>query len=71
MDTPITSTPKKNLRMDATRLGTRGGAYSGPASIASRNMPLTAAASTKAKPRKTLAATFCGYPSDEERMDLV
>ena len=82
---PITSTPKKNPRMDVTRMGTGRGTYSSPAyssltynslaystqtPLASRSMP-TASTSTQTKPKKTLAATFCGYPSNEERMDLV
>ena len=47
-------------------------AYSGQTPMASRSMPLTATSTTQTKPKKTLAATFCRYPSDDDkRMDLV
>ena len=66
--------------MDITRLGMGRSMYSSPAysgsmystqtPMASRSMPTTSTAS-QTKPKKTLVATFCGYPSDDEEMDLV
>ena len=73
---PVTSTPKK--QMDVSRLGRSTYnvlAYSGPTCGAplSRSLPATTSTADKAsqtKPKKTLAATFCRYPSEDEE-DLV
>ena len=79
VSTPITSTPKKNPQMDVTWLGRssyNSPAYSGlmytsQTPLASRSLPTTTSTASQTKPKKTLAATFCGYPSDDEEMDLV
>ena len=71
--TPITNTPKKNPQADVTRLGrslNHVPAYSGPTYSAqtplSRSLPVTTSTASQTKPKKTLATTFCGYPSEDE-----
>ena len=75
--TPITSTPKKNLQTDVAHLGRSSyhvPAYSGPTyskqTPLSRSLLATTSTASQTKPKKTLAATFCGYPSEDEE-DLV
>ena len=61
---PVTSTPKKTPQRDVSRLGRStysGPAYSGP----TYNTPLS-----KSLPAAMPTATFCGYPSEDEK-DLV
>ena len=75
---PVTSMPKKTPQMDVSRLGRstyNAPAYSGPMYSAplSRSLPALTSTADKAsqtKPKKTLAATFCGYPPEDEE-DLV
>ena len=72
ISTPIISTPKKNPQTDVTRLGRS--AYSSPAyssSMYTSQTPLTMSTASQTKPKKTLAATFCGYPSDDKDMDIL
>ena len=75
---PVTSMPKKTPQMDVSRLGRstyNGPAYSGPtySTLLSRSLPAATTTADKAsqtKPKKTLTAMFCGYPS-EDKEDLV
>ena len=75
---PVTSTPKKTPPKDVSRLGRttyNSPAYSGPtySTPLSRSLPAAVPSidkATQTKPKRTLAATFCGYPSEEEE-DLV
>ena len=71
VSTPITSTPKKSPQTDVTRLGTGRSTYSSPAysgSMYSTQTPLakrsmsTMSTASQTKPKRTLAAIFCGYP---------
>ena len=78
VSTLITITPKKNPQMDVTRLGRSsynspaysGSMYTSQTQLASRSLPATMSSASQTKPKKTLAATFCGYPSDDEEMDM-
>ena len=70
---PVTSTPKKQPPRDANRTnGTvysppyNGPVYRTPLSRSLRNPVPTTDKATQTKPKRTLAATFCGYPSEEE-----
>ena len=62
---PVTRTPRKTPQRDVSRLGRStysSPAYSGP----TYNTPPSADKATQTKPKRTLAATFCGYPSENE-----
>ena len=68
--TPVTSTPQKQplstgtpSRMPYTTPAYSGQVYTTPLS---RSLPHTQDKASQTKPKRTLAATFCGYPSDEE-----
>ena len=75
---PVTSTPRKQPQKDVSRVSRstyNSPAYSGPVYTTplSRSLPSSVPKTDKAtqtKPKRTLAATFCGYPSEEEE-DLV
>ena len=75
---PVTSTPKKTSQRNVNRLDRStysSPAYSGPTynTPISRSLPAAAPfvdKATQTKPKRTLAATFCGYPFKEEE-DLV
>ena len=71
---PVKSTPKKTPTKDVSRLGRttyNSPAYSGPTYSTPLSRSLAAAVptidkATQTKPKRTLAATFCGYPEDED-----
>ena len=70
---PVTSTLRKQPQSagKVSRTPCTSPAYSGPVYTTplSRSLPNTVHTQDKASqtnPKRTLAATFCGYPSDEE-----
>ena len=72
---PVTSTPRKQplSASNPSKAPYAMPAYSGPAYMApaytaplSRSLPHTQDKASQTKPKRTLAATFCRYPSDEE-----